>query len=118
MKRSRSLTHAFAAATAAVGLVTEPIPALDEVMIIPMQYLLAASIARARIEKLSSVPWGRVSLIIWGGVGLRFLSETALRAVPVAGPAANALLAFQTTEHLGSFIDRVLGGAEDRPARP
>jgi uncharacterized protein (DUF697 family) len=111
MKRSRDLTHAFAAVAATVAFLTEPIPALDEILIVPMQYLLAASIAKARHRKLSSVPWKRVSLTIWGGVGLRFLSETALRPIPVVGLAANAIVTFGTTEILGSSVDRALDGA-------
>jgi uncharacterized protein (DUF697 family) len=115
MERSRRLTHAFACATAAAGFLAEPIPALDEILIVPIQYLLAASIAKARDRRLSRVPWGKVSTIIWGGVGLRFVSETASRSVPVVGPAANAVLTLLTTELLGSFVDRALD-AQDRSA--
>jgi len=108
MDRAQRLTHRFTAGVAAVGFVVEPIPLLDEMLMIPMQYVLAGSIARARGEKLSSVPWARASLIIWGGVGLRSVSELLFSLVPVVGPASNAALALVTTEVLGHYVDGAL----------
>jgi len=106
--RTRILTHSFAAATTVVGFIAEPVPGLDEALVVPMQYALAGSIALARGEKLSSVPWLKASLIIWGGVGVRFVSETLLRGVPLVGMAANAILTFASTEILGHYVDRAL----------
>jgi hypothetical protein len=108
MMQPRSLTHVFAAAVAAVGFVAEPIPALDEILMIPMQYTLAALIAKAQQRRLSSVPWGKASLIIWGGVAVRFVSESTLRTSFPVGAAANAALAFATTEILGRYVDAAL----------
>jgi uncharacterized protein (DUF697 family) len=105
----RSLTHAFATAVAVVGFVAEPIPALDEILMIPMQYTLVALLAKARQRNLFSVPWGKASLIIWGGVAVRFVSESTLRASFPVGAAANAALAFATTEILGRYVDSTLG---------
>jgi uncharacterized protein (DUF697 family) len=108
MMQPRTLTHVFAAGVALVGFVAEPIPALDEILMIPMQYALVALIAKARSRSLSSVPWGKASLIIWGGVAVRFVSESTLRTTPLAGAAANAALALATTEILGHYVDGAL----------
>jgi hypothetical protein len=112
----RTLTHTFAAAVAAVGFLVEPIPALDEILMIPMQYTLAALIAKARSRSLSSVPWGKTSLIIWGGAAVRFVSESTLRTTPLVGATANAILAFATTEILGHYVDGALTATEVSPA--
>jgi uncharacterized protein (DUF697 family) len=108
MTRGRSLTHGFAAAVAVVGFVFEPIPALDEILMVPLQYALAALLAKTRSRSLSSVPWGKASRIIWGGVGVRFISESTLRWAFPVGAAANASLAFTTTEILGHHVDEAL----------
>src|SRR5206468_1205597 len=95
MERSRLLTHGFATASAAIGFILEPIPVVDEVLVIPLQYVLAASIARSRHQSLSKVPWVGASLIIWGGAVFReLLPETFLRPLPLVGPAVNGLLMF------------------------
>ncbi len=116
MMRSSTLTHVFSAAVAAVGFVVEPIPALDEIIMIPMQYTLAALLAKTQSRSLSSVPWGKVSLIIWGGVAVRFVSETLLRPTPLVGATSNAALAFTTTEILGYYVDKALTESAPRTA--
>jgi uncharacterized protein (DUF697 family) len=112
MDRAQRLTHGFSAGVAAVGFFVEPIPLLDEMLMIPMQYALVASLARAHGQALSSAPWGKASLIIWGGVGLRSISELLFTFVPVVGPASNAALALATTEVLGHYVDRALRPAQ------
>ncbi len=112
MIRSRILTHTFAAATTVVGFLAEPVPALDEILVVPMQYTLAALIPIARGESPFKVPWLRASAIIWGGVAVRFVSETLLRSVPVVGMASNAILTFASTEILGHYVDRALDRKE------
>lgn len=111
MKLSSSLTHAFAGAVAVAGFVLEPIPALDEIVMIPMQYVLAALLAKAHSRSIFSVPWMKTSLIIWGGVGVRFISESTLRPFPVVGGASNAALGLATTEILGHYINKTFDEA-------
>jgi uncharacterized protein (DUF697 family) len=116
MMQPRTLTHAFAAAVAAVGFVVEPIPALDEILMIPMQYTLAVLIAKAHSRDFSSVPWAQASLIIWGGAAVRFVSESTLRTTPLVGALANATLAFATTEILGLYVDGALAATDAAPS--
>ncbi len=114
VRLSRILTHTFAATTTVVSFVTEPIPALDEILVVPMQYTLAGAIALSRGQSPLKVPWGRASLIIWGGVAVRFVSETLLRTTPLVGMTSNALLTLASTEILGWYVDRAL----DRAGEP
>ena len=106
--RSRILTHTFSVATTVVGFVAEPVPALDEILVVPMQYTLVALIPIARGESPFRAPWLKASAIIWGGVAVRFVSEVLLRHVPVAGMASNAILTFASTEILGHYVDHAL----------
>jgi uncharacterized protein (DUF697 family) len=102
------MTHATAVASAAVGFFLEPIPAVDDLLVIAMQYALAGSIAVARGRSPLKVPWGKVSLVIWGGAALRVLPETFLRPIPPAGPIVNALLMAASTELVGHIVERDL----------
>jgi hypothetical protein len=114
MKRSQLLTHSFAAASGAVGFLLQPLPAVDEIIVVPMQYVLAASIAISRRQSLFRVPWVRTSLIIWGGVILRALLPEAVFP-PLVAPAVNGVLMFVNTEIVGFYVEHSLGRAADRP---
>jgi hypothetical protein len=88
---------------------------VDEIIVIPMQYVLAASIAVSQRRSLFKVPWLRTSLIIWGGAILRALLPEAVFP-PLVAPLVNGGLMFVNTEIVGFYVEHSLGRAADRPA--
>jgi hypothetical protein len=88
---------------------------VDEIIVVPMQYVLAASIAKSKHQSLFKVPWVRTSLCIWGGAILRaLLPETVFP--PLVAPLVNGFLMFVNTEIVGFYVEHSLGRAEGGPA--
>ncbi|WP_438029891.1 hypothetical protein [Sorangium sp. So ce233] len=111
---ARLITHAFSAGAAGISFIAQPLPGSDQLFVIPIQYLLAASLAKERGTSLSKAAWSQVHQIIWGGGALRLALNLTLGLIPLAGAVTNAITAFVTTEYLGHYVDRAL----DNPNRP
>ncbi|XXX82536.1 hypothetical protein WMF30_27660 [Sorangium sp. So ce134] len=111
---ARLTTHAFSAGAAGISFIAQPLPGSDQLFVIPIQYLLAVSLAKERGSPLSKAAWSQVHQIIWGGGALRLMVTLTLGLIPVAGAVANAITAFVTTEYLGRYVKRAL----DNPDKP
>ena len=104
----------YSATTAVVSFVTQPIPLLDELVVIPMHYLLCVRLASAHGVKRKDLPWKQIKKIIWYGAGARVLANVSLGLVPVVGMFSNAVTAIALTEYLGHYIAEVVA----HPGRP
>ncbi|HWZ88817.1 MAG TPA: hypothetical protein VNW92_08200 [Polyangiaceae bacterium] len=98
----------YSGASAVVSFVTQPIPALDELIVIPIHYVLCLRLAHARSVKMKELPWLQIRKIIWYGAGARLVTNFSLGLVPVVGMFSNAITAIVLTEFLGRYIDDVL----------
>lgn len=112
---AKVITHALSAGAAGVSFVVQPLPGSDQLFVIPIQYLLAASLAKERGASLSKEAWSNVHQIIWGGGALRLVLNLTLGLVPLAGAVTNAITAFVTTEYLGHYVDRALAKPDAPP---
>ncbi|WP_437553243.1 hypothetical protein WME97_17850 [Sorangium sp. So ce367] len=111
---ARLTTHAFSAGAAGISFIVQPLPGSDQLFVIPIQYLLTASLAKERGASLSKAAWSQAHQIIWGGGALRLVLTMTLGLIPLAGAVTNAITAFVTTEYLGHYVDRAL----DNPDKP
>jgi uncharacterized protein (DUF697 family) len=107
-KDPRRITMFYSGASAVVSFVTQPIPALDELIVIPIHYALCLRLARARGVKMKALPWTQIRKIIWYGAGARLVTNFSLGLVPVVGMFSNAVTAIVLTEFLGRYIDDAL----------
>jgi len=105
---ARRITAKYAGVSAVVAFVTQPIPALDELIVVPVHYRLCTRLARARGVSRKSLPWRQIRKIIWYGAGARLVGNASLGLVPVVGMFANAITAIALTEFLGQYIDQAL----------
>ena len=105
----------YSATTAVVSFVTQPIPLLDELVVIPMHYLLCVRLASAHGVTRRDLPWKQIKKIIWYGAGARVVTNMSLGLVPVVGMFSNAVTAIALTEYLGHYIADVVAHPE-RPA--
>ncbi|MGK3997486.1 hypothetical protein [Sorangium sp. So ce1024] len=112
---ARLTTHAFSAGAAGISFVVQPLPGSDQLFVIPIQYLLTASLAKERGARLSKEAWSGVHQIIWGGGALRLVLNLTLGLIPLAGAVTNAITAFVTTEYLGHYVDRALDSPDATP---
>jgi uncharacterized protein (DUF697 family) len=110
----RRLTNRHAAITAVASFILQPIPAADELVVVPIHYYFAASLTRKRGAKVMSAPWGKVQKIIWGGAVARLFANFTIGLVPVAGAFSNAITAVALTEYLARYLDDAL----DHPGEP
>src|SRR5258706_4848278 len=100
----RRSTANYAAITAVTALVTQPIPVVDEMVLLPVHYWCAVVFIKQRGGRLWQAPWLGVSALIWGGVGARLASRFALGLVPPAGALANAASSAAVTVLLARYL--------------
>ena len=112
---ARLTTHAFSAGAAGISFIVQPLPGSDQLFVIPIQYLLAASLAKERGTSLSKAAWSQVHQLIWGGGTVRLMIGLTLGLIPLAGAVTNAITAFVTTEYLGYYVDRALDSPDQPP---
>ncbi len=89
--KSRRITSWMSGVTGLTAFVTQPIPGLDEVAIIPMHYYLVVRLARARGISVFKLPWRNIQRIVWYGAGARLLTHLAFGLVPIGGGVTNAI---------------------------
>ncbi|WP_438016656.1 hypothetical protein WMF18_38585 [Sorangium sp. So ce315] len=94
---ARLTTHAFSAGVAGISFSVQPLPGSDQLFVIPIQHLLAASLAKERGSSLSKAAWSQVHQLIWGGGALRLMIGLTLGLIPLAGAVTNAITAFVST---------------------
>jgi uncharacterized protein (DUF697 family) len=106
--RSRKQTNRYAGATAVAAFVTQPVPALDELIVVPMHYWFSVRFARRRGAKILKLPWGSIQKIIWYGAAARLVANFSLGLIPVVGSFSNAVTAIALTEYLGRYLDQAI----------
>jgi len=110
----RRLSRKYSMISAALSLVAHPLPAADEIIVIPIHYGLSLKMARVQGVRLLDLPWWQIHKIIWGGAALRFCFDLGLGLVPVAGAFAHAATAGALTEILARYLDEAMR----RPGAP
>ena len=101
----RRLTTRHATVAAVMSFLLQPIPAADELVVVPIHYWFVGRVARARGVGLRKAPWRAATKIIWGGAGVRLVANFSLGLIPVAGALSNAVTAAALTEYLGRYLD-------------
>jgi uncharacterized protein (DUF697 family) len=114
-KKARRLTNRYSGATAVVAFFTQPIPAGDELAVIPMHYWFAGRMAKVRGVRRRDLPWRSIQKIIWYGAGVRLVTNFSLGLVPVVGSFSNAITAIALTEFLGRWIDAYITNPDAPP---
>jgi uncharacterized protein (DUF697 family) len=113
--KSRQLTTPYSIATAIVSFVMQPIPAADELAVVPMHYWFAAKMAKAHGVRRRDLPWRSIQKIIWYGAGVRLGANFSVGFVPVVGAFANAVTAAALTEYLADWLDTYLANPSAPP---
>jgi uncharacterized protein (DUF697 family) len=115
MSATRRITAYYSGASAVAAFVAQPIPALDELIVVPIQYSLCSRIAKARGVAKKDLPWKQIRKIIWYGAGARLVANFSLGLVPGLGMLANAVTAIALTEFLGHYLDDALANPGNPP---
>ena len=113
----RRMTTRYSALTAVASFVTQPIPVVDEIVVIPIHYWFAGAVTRRHGRGVLGAPWWQLHKIIWGGAGVRAASRFTLGFVPLAGAVSNAITATVVTELLSEYLDEALGDRGRTPPR-
>jgi uncharacterized protein (DUF697 family) len=112
--RSRRITTVYSGVAAVAAFVTQPVPALDELIVVPIHYRFVFKMARTRGVKVRKLPWRVIQKIIWYGAAARLVGNFSLGLVPVVGMFSNAITAVALTEYLARYLDQVI----DNPDMP
>lgn len=111
----RRITNVYSGVAAVAAFVLEPIPALDELVIIPVHFGLCASVAAARGVKVKSLPWKSIRRLIWYGAAGRFVANASIGLIPVVGNVTNALTAIALTQHIAKYVDDAIEHPDELP---
>ena len=114
--KTRKLTTRWSAIAAVVSFLAQPIPAADELIVVPIHYWLAVRIAKARGVRSRDLPWPSIKKIIWYGAGARLVANFSLGLIPFVGAFSNAITAIALTEHLGRWLDDYIKDPANPPA--
>jgi uncharacterized protein (DUF697 family) len=113
--KSRRITNVYSGVAAVTAFVTQPVPLLDEFVVVPIHYALVTRLAIARGFPLLKLPWRSIQKIIWWGAGARLVANISLGLVPVAGAFANSVTAMALTEYLSRWLDEVISNPDKPP---
>jgi uncharacterized protein (DUF697 family) len=114
-KKSRRITNITSGIAGVTAFITQPVPGLDEVAVIPIHYYLVVKLARARGISIFKLPWRNIQRIVWYGAGARLLAHLAIGLVPIGGGIANAVTAIALTEYLSRYTDEALTDPAVKP---
>jgi len=114
-EQSRRLTNRASAVAAVAAFVTQPVPALDELIVVPINYWLVKKIAKSRGIDLKTLPWKSIRKIVWYGAAARLVANFSIGIVPVAGAFANSITAIALTEFLGQWVDAYFENPDSPP---
>jgi uncharacterized protein (DUF697 family) len=112
--RSRRITNVYSGVAAVAAFVTQPVPALDELIVVPIHYRFVFKMAKTRKVSVLKLPWRVIQKIIWYGAAARLVGNFSLGLVPVVGMFSNAITAIALTEYLARYLDQVI----DDPTTP
>jgi uncharacterized protein (DUF697 family) len=115
-EKSRRLTNRASVIAAVAAFIAQPIPAGDELIVVPIHYWLAKRIAKARGVDPKSLPWKSIRKIVWYGAAARLVANFSIGLVPIAGSLANSVTAIALTEFLGQWLDAYLETPHVPPA--
>ena len=113
--RARKTVNRVSIVAAVTSFVLQPIPALDELAVVPMHYWLIVRLARRRGVPLKTLPWRSLQRIVWYGAAARLVANFSLGLIPIAGAFSNAVTAMVLTEFLGRWLEQVLETPEAPP---
>jgi uncharacterized protein (DUF697 family) len=111
----RRITNVYSGVAAVAAFVLEPIPALDELVIVPVHFGMCASVAAARGVKVKSLPWKSIRRLIWYGAAARFVANASIGLIPVVGNFTNALTAIALTNHIATYVDEAIEHPDELP---
>jgi uncharacterized protein (DUF697 family) len=114
-RKSRRITNVYSGVAAVSAFVTQPIPGLDELVVVPIHYALVARLARSRGVSVLKLPWRSIQRVIWYGAAARLVANFSLGLVPVAGAFANSVTAIALTEYLSRWLDGVISHPDQPP---
>jgi uncharacterized protein (DUF697 family) len=114
-RKSRRITNVWSGVAAVTAFVTQPVPALDEIIVVPIHYALVARLAHARGVSVRELPWRSIQRVIWYGAGARLVANFSLGLVPVLGAFANSITAIALTEYLSRWLDQVISNPDQPP---
>jgi uncharacterized protein (DUF697 family) len=112
--KSRRITNVYSGVAAVASFVVQPVPAADELIVVPIHYWLCVRLARARKVSILKLPWRSIQRIIWYGAAARLVLNFSLGLVPVVGAFSNAITAIALTEFLARYLDEYI----EHPDRP
>jgi uncharacterized protein (DUF697 family) len=115
-RKSRRITNRYSGVAAVAAFFTQPVPLLDEVVVVPIHYALVARLAWSRGVKVRKLPWRSIQRIIWYGAAARLVTNLSLGLVPVVGAFANSVTAIALTEYLSRWLDDFITHPEKPPA--
>src|SRR5690349_1137352 len=107
-EQSRRLTNRASVVAAVAAFIAQPIPAADELIVVPIHYWLAKRLAKARGVDPKTLPWKSIRKIVWYGAAARLVANFSIGLVPVAGSFANSITAIALTEFLGQWLEAYL----------
>jgi uncharacterized protein (DUF697 family) len=114
-RKSRWIKNIHASVAAVTSFLLAPIPAADELIVVPMHFSLVKRMAKARKVPIESLPWKSIKKIIWYGAGVRLLGNISLGEIPIAGSFANSFTAVVLTEFLARWLDLYLTDPANPP---
>jgi uncharacterized protein (DUF697 family) len=115
-KKARRSTNLTSGVAAVVSFLVAPIPAADELIVIPLHMRLAKKLAKQRGVKKEELPWKQIKQVVWWGAGARLIGNVALGEIPLVGGLANAFTAVVLTEFLSRWMDAYLADPAHPPA--
>jgi uncharacterized protein (DUF697 family) len=115
-RKSRRITNTYSGVAAVAAFFTQPVPGLDEVIVVPIHYTLVARLAWSRRVPMRKLPWRSIQRIIWYGAAARLVANLSLGLVPVVGAFANSITAIALTEYLSRWLDDFISHPEKPPA--
>jgi uncharacterized protein (DUF697 family) len=113
--KTRRITNVYSGVAAVAAFFTQPVPMLDEVIVVPIHYGLTVRMARSRGVSIFKLPWRSVQRIIWYGAGARLVANMSLGLVPVVGAFVNSITAIALTEFLARWLDEFLEHPDQPP---
>jgi uncharacterized protein (DUF697 family) len=115
-RKARRSTNLTSGVAACVSFLVAPIPAADELVVIPLHMRLARKLAKQRGVKKEELPWKQIKQVVWWGAGARLIGNIALGEIPLVGGLANAFTAVVLTEFLSRWMDAYLADPAHPPA--
>jgi uncharacterized protein (DUF697 family) len=112
---SRKIANICSGIAGLASVVVHPIPAADDIVVVPVHYALCLQTARARGVSIFKLPWRNIQRIIWYGAGARFVVNFSLAIVPFVGAVSNCVTAIALTEYLARYLDQTISHPDQPP---